>query len=187
MTTAPARTGAMLARGKSKQTYQTPRDFLDAVEAKFGRITWDLAALQQNAVGTWNDHKDAPYFGPSHPRPSHRNALSPDCIWPTVGVNWLNPPFDDIAPWAEKCAAWKPEGMSVTLLLTPASVASNWFAMHVHRKAFVMPLSPRLTFVGETHPYPKDLMLSVFSNFAVGFEPWRWCVPVPRRRLRRVV
>jgi hypothetical protein len=32
-----------------------------------------------------------------------------------------------------------------------------------------------LTFVGETHPYLKDLMLSVFSpSVRPGFDCWRW-------------
>lgn len=37
-------------------------------------------------------------------------------------------------------------------------------------------LSPRLTFEGTTDPYPKDLMLSVFSAGVHGFDSWRWDV-----------
>lgn len=176
-TVAPARTGAMLARGKSKQSYGTPRDFLDAVEARYGAITWDLAATRDNVV-TQSDY----YFGPASP--FWRDALSPDCHWPTSGVNWLNPPFDDIATWAVKCAAWQPDAGARLIMLTPASVGSTWFADHVHGKAMVEPLSPRLTFVGEKHGYPKDLMISVWDGCSVGFEPWRWC---ERRRPRRLV
>ena len=61
------------------------------------------------------------------------------------------------------------------LLLTPASVGSRWFADHVWGHALVLALSPRLTFVGETHPYPSDLILSVYDpEMERGFAPWRW-------------
>ena len=36
--------------GSSKQDYSTPRAFLDAVEKRFGRIKWDLAAHERNHV-----------------------------------------------------------------------------------------------------------------------------------------
>ncbi len=177
---APGRTGAMLARGKSKQNYRTPRVFLAAVEARFGDIRWDLAATERSAVA-------GGYFGPDHPDPACRNALSPDCVWPSTGTLWLNPEFDNIAPWAARCAAWKPLPGAKIVLLTPASVGSNWFAEHVHRKAMVLPLRPRIAFVGERYGYPKDLMISVFDGYSVGFEPWRWSEqPARRGRLRRV-
>jgi len=47
--------------GRSKQDYATPREFLDAVEQKFGPIGWDLAADHVSSVaGGFN------YFGPDH-------------------------------------------------------------------------------------------------------------------------
>lgn len=59
--------------------------------------------------------------------------------------------------------------------VTPASVGSVWFREHVHGKAYCFGISPRLTFVGEKDPYPKDLMLSLFTSEGYsGFEPWNW-------------
>ena len=58
-------------------------------------------------------------------------------------------------------------------MLVPASVGSCWFADHVFGKALVLPLRPRLVFVGETHPYPKDLMALAWEGYA-GFELWKW-------------
>ncbi len=60
------------------------------------------------------------------------------------------------------------------MMLIPASVATNWFADEIHGCALVLPIRPRLTFVGHQHPYPKDLMLCVYNLGAPGFEPWRW-------------
>lgn len=158
------RTGASLNRGNSRQDYGTPRVFLDAVEARFGELQFDLAATAENAVTT-------EYYD------ENINALSSDWAANLASfVNclaWLNPPFADIAPWAERCARFSSPRLRI-LLLVPASVGSNWFAEHVHKKAVVLGLSPRLTFVGMKDPYPKDLILCAFGFGCSGFDLWRW-------------
>jgi len=67
------------------------------------------------------------------------------------------------------------------LMLTPASIGSEWFQRYVHRKAMVLGLSPRLHFVGAADPYPKDCMLSCFGFGVTGFDIWRWDEDVPER------
>ena len=144
--------------GRSKQDYGTPREFLDAIEQRFGATTFDLAAHAENTT-----HPD--YFSPEV------DSLAQD--WTQLAGNlWLNPPFGDIAPWAAKCAASAAPHRRI-FMLTPASIGSNWFAAHVLGKALVLGLSPRMTFVGAPDPYPKDLMLSIFGEFP-GFGVWRW-------------
>lgn len=99
-----------------------------------------------------------------------------DQVNPGAGLLWLNPPYGNITPWAAKCAetAADPRFLWRTLLLlVPASVDSNWYIEHVHSRAYVMPLSPRIKFVGHPQPYPRPLMLCTFGGF-VGFAPWRW-------------
>ncbi len=159
--------GASLNRGRSRQDYGTPRDFLGAVEQRFGPIVWDLAASAENAVCKR-------HLGPgSH---SNRDALALD--WGSLlrtlgGVAWLNPPFADIAPWASRCAALSERG-GWTLLLVPASVGTAWWAESVHGKGFAFWLSPRLTFAGCSDPYPKDLALVAYGFGVHGAAPWRW-------------
>lgn len=165
--------------GRSKQDYETPSDFIAAVERRFGPIAVDLAATADNA-------KAALYFGPKED--SLRTDWTTDAsycqgenVWPRYRLIssldcWLNPPFGKIGPWAAKCAgsapAFRDRGGRI-FLLTPASVGAEWFAEHVHGRALVLALRPRLTFVGETDPYPKDCVLSVFGA-QPGFELWRW-------------
>jgi hypothetical protein len=76
---------------------------------------------------------------------------------------FLNPPYQYIRPWAEKCV--------------PASVGSHWFAQSVHLEAYVYFLRPRLRFM-EHHPkwaYPKDLILALYSPYhAAGYDTWAW-------------
>jgi phage N-6-adenine-methyltransferase len=142
--------------------------FLDAVEKRFGKISWDLAASQTNAVcDLWIGEK--------------QNSLLQD--WHRLhGLLWLNPPFADIAPWAKKCALEAAKGARIVLLI-PAAVGSEWFREHVHPHAFTLALNPRLTFSGETTPYPKDCMLSVFSAGIRGFDVWRWRADKARGRV----
>ena len=90
------------------------------------------------------------------------------------GNAWLNPEYRHIAPWAKKCAKTRLDrGAQKILLLVPASVGSNWFQRHCWEKSLVLLLNPRLTFVGHTHPYPKDLCLCVYG-VAPGIDIWRW-------------
>ena len=151
-------------KGRSRQDVGTPRDFLDAIERRFGRIKVDLAARADNAV--------APLFV----TPEEDSLTVPWGERFPTKLGWLNPEFSDLDLWAAKCAREAgptAPGLRV-LLLTPASIGSGWFAEHVHRKALVLALRPRLTFVGHTQAYPKDCILSCFGFGVTGFELWRW-------------
>jgi phage N-6-adenine-methyltransferase len=159
---------------RSVQDYATPRRFLAAVEARFGRIIWDLAAHAGNSV--CGDR----YYGPGSKYAENSLDRAWECL--PVGLLWLNPPFERLAPWADKCSESAEFGARVAMLV-PAAVGSNWFAKHVEGQALVLPLRPRLVFVGATDPYPKDLMLVVYDRDQhgdpiTGFETWRWDRPL---------
>ncbi len=149
--------------GKSKQDYGTPMAFIEACTARFGPLTWDLAASLENkkAPDCFTKEQDTFKFHWGNDTWKH-------------GTQWLNPEFADIDPYAAKCAAECRDRHGLTLLLTPASIGCGWFARHVLGKAVVLGVSPRLTFEGTTAPYPKDLMLSVYGYGLSGFDQWRW-------------
>ena len=148
--------------GRSKQDYGTPWPFIRACEARFGPIVCDLAASAENAK--------APLF-----YDRNRDSLSVD--WAAehpTGTLFLNPEFAEIGPWAAKCATESARRQGLILMLTPASIGTEWFAAHVNRKAMVLGLAPRMAFEGTDAPYPKDLMLSVYGMGMSGFDVWRW-------------
>jgi len=159
--------GAANHRHTSNQEVATPRDLLDAIERRFGKITFDLAAIPDNTTAS-------NFFSPEC------NALNQNQTWPTEGINWLNPPFSNVAPWAERCRTWLDGAQpnALTLLLVPASVDSNWWLEHVSRSARVLALNPRVKFVGHKDPFPKPLTLCVYdARFRIQLacvEPWRW-------------
>lgn len=154
---------------RSEQDVGTPRAFLNAVEERFGAIDWDLAAKPTNAVA-------GRFLGPGSPHGEDALAVDWAMLPGAVGGRlWLNPPFGRIAPFAQKCAGMAPAIAGTILMLAPASVSTEWFADHVHRKALVLAIRPRLTFVGHDDAFPKDLALYVFGRWVVpGFDLWRW-------------
>lgn len=164
------RTGPSLRRGKSRQDYGTPWEFIRAVEARFGPIVHDLAAHEGNA-------KHASYYSAAQD-----GLAQPWAEAFPVGNLWLNPEFGSIAPWAAKCALESTRRLGWIFMLTPASIGTDWFAEHVQGKAYVLGLSPRIPFdgmpvnpeTGRVDGYPKDLMMSVFGHGLHGFDTWRW-------------
>ena len=161
ITEPPKKTGASNNRGNSKQDVGTPWGFIQAVVFRFGELGADLAATKANAKA--------------------RMFIEPDvdslkCPWYAFYKDellWLNPPFGLITPWAEKCAKESALGARI-LMLTPASVDSNWWANNVHGKAWVEFLSPRIQFEGSDDPFPKPLALSCYNVCGVGYGCWRW-------------
>jgi phage N-6-adenine-methyltransferase len=150
--------------GRSKQDYETPDDFLNAIKRRwsFDEFYWDLAANEANA-------KAPNYFS------LRQDSLAQD--WANIrGKAWLNPPYANIEPWARKCAQTIDQLEELQLeifLLVPAGVGANWFARWVHGKAAVFFLNGRLKFVGETQYYPKDSLLCLFGVLP-GYAVWRW-------------
>lgn len=154
---------AQVNQPNSKQDYGTPVEFLQAVQRRFGDIQFDAACTRENCV------TDFGFFYPEY------DALEE--AWPVDCTVWCNPPFGLSRYFAEKAKDTYDHGGRV-LLLTPASIDSIWFAKYVHGHALVLPLAPRLTFVGERDPINRPLILSCYGRgdplCVPGFEPWRW-------------
>lgn len=153
--------------GASKQDYSTPKDFVNKVKYKLGLIDFkvDLAADETNSKGQFYVTEEI-------------NSLAQS--WPQLigdEWGWLNPPYADIRPWAEKCATSAKDGANIAFLV-PASVGSNWFRDYCWNKAFVLYLNGRLAFIPDKPNwlYPKDLMLVLYNGWAVGSDVWNWRV-----------
>lgn len=157
-------TAAAFNRGKSKQDYQTPPDFMEAVRRRFGELDIDLAASSENKQANVYITEEI-------------DSLSLTQHWPTGLQCWLNPPFSRIEPWARKCAD---SLSSRVLMLVPAAVGSNWFRDYVFHSgaAEVYFLNGRLKFVGAKDPYPKDLLLAQYipdyRPFSARVSTWKW-------------
>lgn len=152
--------------GKSKQDYATPHEFIQAVKGLLGiqNFTHDFAASKQNAKAQtyYDEGMDALFFKPWSWEVACRG-----------GWGWLNPPYSHIGQWADRCREVKRLNGNIAFLV-PAGVGSNWFADYVFQTAMVLFLQPRICFI-PNEPYPKDLMLCLFSpSWEPGFDVWRW-------------
>ncbi len=146
--------------GTSEQVVGTPKDFLVALEYRFGPLSWDLCATAENSVvpGRFFDVAT--------------DGLKQD--WGAIEGNlWCNPGFGEIAKWAEK-AAEEATVRSKVFLLTPASIGANWYWKFLRPNAVTYVLHPRLQFVGHEHPFPKDLAVHVLGLGATALGRWRW-------------
>jgi len=155
--------GPTMKRGRSRNDYQTPEDFLRAVEARWGRLGFDIAARAGESV------LGLPHFGPG-------SKLGEDALvrdWPRKKLGWLNPPFDPMLPWVARAARAAAGGWR-GIVLAPAEVSTDWFADWVWPYARVVPIRPRLTFVGEIDPFMKGLMLLLYGFNQLGVELWKW-------------
>lgn len=159
--------GAAFNRGKSKQNYATPLNFINAVRKKFDIADFDidLAADDDNA-------KALTYFTEAD------DSLS--FHWDFPGKHlWLNPPFGDIRPWVDHASLAVCASLFV---LIPASVGSNWYRDFVHRKALVYFLNGRIPFDPDNPKwgFPKDCMLCVYGDWinldtsGGPFDVWDW-------------
>jgi phage N-6-adenine-methyltransferase len=161
--------------------YKSPSAFMGVVRQEFP-LTWDLAACPDNAQAVQ-------YLTETE------NSLAADRPWRRLGGwLWLNPPYGNIGAWAAKCAEESRHGARI-LFLVPAAVGSNWYADHVHDRAEVRFLRPRLVFdflypldykdkdgnpspkAGKPNkdPYPKDLLLAIYDRRVKPHtRPWDW-------------
>jgi phage N-6-adenine-methyltransferase len=149
--------------GKSEQSVQTPNEFMWAVKnlLNIGAFSYDLAAEEHNAQAIH-------YFT------KEQDALKQD--WAALkGWLWLNPPYAKLYPWTEK--AWKAVvlGGAKIAVLVPASTGTEWWTANVSGLAHILYLKGRITFVGHTTAYPKDLALLLYRPTVIGgHSTWDW-------------
>lgn len=133
----------------------------------------DIAAHESNHVckhyyGRGSKTPDALALGVRWKRgPHYSGTLKPGWVW-------LNPEFDDIMPWVERAEKESRRYDCRIAVLVPLSIA-KWWTEYVDGTAVVFLLHGRLTFVGQTKPYPKDCALLLYgSGMAPGYYVWDW-------------
>lgn len=173
--------GPTINRAESSGDIWTPWEFIHAVEAKFGLIGWDLAATLQSSRAHYTGfhitaEQDTFRFSwASLPNPHGDYGRDRPLLW-------LNPPYADIVPWAEKCVAESAEGAEV-LLLVPGSIGAKWYWQAVEPFATVYSVG-RIVFDNcfdkegkrVTTPYPKDLILAHYhpQRMLKPMQRWEW-------------
>lgn len=162
---------------KGEQVYTTPADFVDLCERRFGvNFVLDLAADKSNTrcEGFYDKKvnslqqdwvkgvKMANFILPVTPDIVN---LDPAC--------WLNPEFKQATPFMRKCATEGQNGCKI-IALTLSSLGTQWYKRWVKPYAMSYILEDRMIFEGQTAPYPKELMISLFGFGMTGLGWWNW-------------
>lgn len=117
------------------QLAQTPDEFYELLDEEFD-FNWD----------------------PCPPKPQFDGLSVP---WGTS--TYVNPPYDNIAPWIKKAYEESLLGKTVVMLL-PARTIRNWFHDYALKAAEIRWLQGGLRFKGYTRKSPFGLMVVVFRG-----------------------
>lgn len=147
--------------GLSKQDYQTPPEYIKALEDRLqDELSFDLAASASNTVAPryYDEYDDS--------------LIQSWNEW--YGWLYCNPPYSAIGPWVQKAWFEAQLGAQVAMLV-PASTGSNWWRDWVDGKAHVLLMNGRVQFVGADGPYPKDTVTLLYTPYVHGgYEVWSW-------------
>lgn len=119
------------------QFWETPTELISTLEENQGvKFTIDLSATKEN--------KKAPlWVGPG-------SSIAEDLLaWnPPFNTHeaWLNPPYENLAPWAEWVARNSPNFTSISVLV-PGDFSTKWWETFYKSANVSLLLTPRVGFV----------------------------------------
>jgi len=131
--------------GKGDPERATPDQIFDRYDREF-HFTLDVAATTKNA-------KCKQFFT------KRQDGLKQ----PWHGNVWLNPPYDNIGPWAAKAWEYSSSGEGIVVALLPIWPGTAWYqtyAIHGHMRQ----LTSRISFVGSKANAPFDCMIVVWTK-----------------------
>jgi site-specific DNA-methyltransferase (adenine-specific) len=136
-------------------TWTTPRDFFDKLNAEFN-FGLDAAALQNSTLVPDN------WYGPDHPDPAARDALRIDWNHNSRGRPiWLNPPYGRvIKDWMRK-ANEVASGGGTVVCLVPARTDTAWWHDYCINAYEIRYIRGRLKFGGQKNsaPFPSAVVV----------------------------
>jgi phage N-6-adenine-methyltransferase len=136
-------------------TWTTPRDFFDKLNAEFD-FGLDAAAMQNSTLVPDN------WYGPDHPDPAARDALRIDWNHNSRGKPiWLNPPYGRvIKDWMRKASEVAAGGGTVVCLV-PARTDTHWWHDYCINAYEIRYIRGRLKFGGQKNsaPFPSAVVV----------------------------
>ena len=151
--------GAETLFSRKSDEWGTPGSAFADWTAEFGFCV-DAAATAENTLCAW-------WYGPDHPDPLRRNALS--APWDPALPHWCNPPYSKVGAFVSKAARERERGV-LTVMLIPARTDTKWFHEFLWDRLTHKPrtgielrlLKGRLRFEGAPSSAPFPSMIVVF-------------------------
>lgn len=139
----------------SKQDYVTPVGLMEKIsEFLQVELVLDLACTRQNQRTA---------FGITYPEYDSLKLSWPD-VWASLprksprAAAWLNPPYDRVRPWAERCRLARAAGVPI-VTLWPAVVCTKWYLDNVLTYSKQYCAFPRIPFEGMDQGIDRDLVI----------------------------
>lgn len=151
-------------KNESRQIVGTDPRLIEAIEYRWGSLEMDLATVPELAK--------APLF-----ITPEQDSLNYNTEWPLDILNYVNPPFNNIEPFARKAAGYRRAyGDRFRLLfLLPASIGTRYYAEQCYPYASTIPLIGRPMFQGYESKAGNDHMILDYAGEAGTMqEPWDW-------------
>lgn len=142
------------------QTVFTPRWLLDGVIAAVGMpIALDPCTTPENPVGArrYISPGPAPAAGWPLGHLACDGLAESWAVWSMGCLVYVNPPYDALAAWLEKCVAEATQGARIVALV-PWRSQRTWFCSAAKTAAWVATLAP-FPFVGHRSAFPAPLCL----------------------------
>tara|TARA_Y100000034_G_C6869777_1_gene396893 strand:+ start:1057 stop:1557 length:501 start_codon:yes stop_codon:yes gene_type:complete len=128
--------------------WETPQDFFDMLERRFGKFELDPCCTKENAkCGLFFTKED--------------DGLTSH--WEDYERIFVNPPYSKVSDWVKKCVEEATDERLVVMLV-PARTDTKWFHEHVMPNATeVLFVKGRLKFSGSKNSAPFPSMVVVFD------------------------
>lgn len=156
--------GRMLNQGvysSNLQDWETPPEFVQLVEQKFG-VTFDL---------------DACCYPETAKAPNFFTEEDDGLVQDWHGTVWMNPPYGRALPtWTKKAKEEARKHGSTVFCLVPGRTDTNWFQDAAQDGRLVL-MKGRLSFLqgGKTQGSPAfPSVLIIFGEGQTGVEYWDW-------------
>lgn len=169
---APAkRRGGYMAKAKRSDT-NTPPEILAMARAVFGGpISLDPCSNPKSAVGAEHEVMLTTYEAAEVPlERRHRVTYGSGLTLPWSGSVFVNPPFDHLAKWAQKCAGEHELRGAEVLLLGPARTDTVWFHSLIPSCSAWCLWKGRIRFLGEEDQCPFPLCFVYWGPNVECFE-----------------
>jgi site-specific DNA-methyltransferase (adenine-specific) len=131
------------------QTWETPQDLFNKIDALHGPFEWDACASLENTKvgGCFFDEED--------------DGLQQDWIR-TATKFWVNPPYNNCKEWIKKAYDQSLQGCEVTCLI-PARTDTKYFHDYIMKAHTIYFIKGRLKFGNSKNSAPFPSMIVIFK------------------------
>jgi phage N-6-adenine-methyltransferase len=128
--------------------WETPQDFFDKLDWRFGKFTLDPCASCEN-------HKTKKYYT------IENNGLAQDWGGETV---FVNPPYRNLSEWVEKAYKESQKPGTKVVMLVPARTDTKYWHKYVMKASEIHFIKGRLKFGDSKNSAPFPSAVIVFSS-----------------------